>query len=70
MNGLEIDPESKEFKSRMLNLSTYLATLIHETLDVASVYTKYIMGDDRDMSRNSTCVFESTLMRWGNYNVL
>ncbi len=41
MIGLEIDPESQEFKRRMLNLSTYPATLIHETLEVvASVYKK------------------------------
>ena len=55
MNGLKIDPESQEFKPRMLNVSTYPATLIHETLEVvASVYKKYILEDDRDLSRNPT----------------
>jgi hypothetical protein len=57
---LEIDPESQEFKCRMLNLSTYPVTLIHETLEaVASVYKKYIVVDDRDMSRNLTCIFDA-----------
>ena len=62
MNGLEIDPDSQQFKRKMLNLSTYPATLIHETLEVVgSVYKKYIVDnveDDRDQSRNSTCIFD------------
>ena len=58
MNGLEIDPASQQFQRKMLNLSTYPATLIHETLEVVgSVYEKYIVEDDRDQSRNSTCNF-------------
>jgi hypothetical protein len=36
MNGVEIDPQSQEFKRRLLNLSTYPATLILETLEVAA----------------------------------
>ncbi len=59
MNGLEIDPASQEFKRRMLHLSTYPATLIHETLEVVSpVYKKYSVEDDRDISRNPTCIFD------------
>ncbi len=51
MNGLEIDPESQQFKQKILNLSTYPATLMHETLDVVgSIYKKYIVEDDRDQS--------------------
>ena len=34
MNGLEIDPDSQQFQRKMLNLDTYPATLIHETLEV------------------------------------
>ncbi len=38
-NGLEIDPESQELKRKMLNLSTYPSTLIHQNSEVvASVY--------------------------------
>jgi hypothetical protein len=35
-------------KNSSADLSTYPATLIHETLEV--VYKKYIVEDDRDMS--------------------
>jgi hypothetical protein len=49
MNGMEIDPESQEFQRRLLNLSTYPATLIHETMkDAASVYQNYILEDDKN----------------------
>jgi hypothetical protein len=41
MNGLEIDSESQKFKRKMLNLSTYPSSVIHETLGiVGSVYKK------------------------------
>ena len=59
MNGLEIDPESQPFKRKILDLSTYPATLMHETLKVVgSIYKKYTVEDDRDQSRNSTCIFD------------
>jgi hypothetical protein len=59
MNGLEIDQESQQFKRKMLNLSTYPSTLMHETLEVVgSVYKKYIVENDRDQSRNPTCIFD------------
>jgi hypothetical protein len=64
MNGLEIDPESKQFKSKMLNLSTYPSSVIHETLGmVGSVYKKYIVEDDRAQTRNPTCIFDE-LEHW------
>ncbi len=67
MNGLEINPDSQQFQRKMLNLSTYPATLIHETLEVVgSVYKKYIVEDDRDQSRNSTCIFDEL----ESYNML
>ena len=59
MNGLEIDPESQQFKRKMLNLSTYPSTVIHETLGIVGlVYKRYIVEDDRDQSQNPTCIFD------------
>jgi hypothetical protein len=59
MNGLEIDPESQQFKRKMLNSSTYPATSIDKTLElVGSVYKKYIVEDDSDQSQNSTCIVD------------
>ena len=34
MTGLEIDPKSQQFKRKMLNLSTYPSSVIHETLGI------------------------------------
>ncbi len=57
VNCLDIDPKNQEFKCRMLNSSTYKANLIHETLElVALVHKKYSMEDDRNISRNPTCI--------------
>ena len=57
--GLEIDPKSQQFKRKMLNLSTYPSSMIHETLGiVGAVYKKYIVEDDSAQSRNPTCIFD------------
>ena len=37
MTGLEIDPTCQQFKRRMMNLSTYPPSLIHETLAIVGV---------------------------------
>ena len=59
MNGLEIDSKSQQFKRKMLNLSGYPPSLIHETLAiVGAVYKKYIVDDDVAQSRNPTCIFD------------
>ena len=59
MTGLEIDPTSQQFKRKMLNLSTYPPSLIHETLAiVGAVLKKYISDDDLAQSRNPTCIFD------------
>ena len=59
MNGLEIDPTNQQFKRKMLNLSTYPPSLIHETLAiVGAVLKKYISDDDLAQSRNPTCIFD------------
>ena len=59
MTGLEIDSTSQQFKRKMLNLSGYPPSLIHETLAiVGAVYKKYIVDDDVAQSRNPTCIFD------------
>jgi hypothetical protein len=59
MNGLEIDPENQQFKRKNLEFEHISATLMHEPLEVVgSIYKKYVVEDDRDQSRNSTCIFD------------
>ncbi len=65
MNGLEIDPYSQQFKWKMLNLSTYPATLIHETLEVVgSVYKKWRMTEISLETRHASST------SWSSYNML
>jgi hypothetical protein len=59
-NGLKINPESQEFKRRLLHLSTYLATLIRETLEVAAAVMIETCLETRHASS----------MRWSSYNML
>jgi hypothetical protein len=42
MNGLEVDPEKEEYKRMIATLSSYPASLVHETMQIAhDIYKKF-----------------------------
>ena len=59
MNGLEVDPETDEYKSIIATLTSFPALMVHEAMPVANdIYKEYFVGEERDYNKSPQTIFE------------
>ena len=59
MNGLEVDPETEEYKSMIATLTSFHASMVHEAMQVANdIYKEYFVGEERDYNKSPQSIFE------------
>ena len=58
MHGLEVDPEKEEYKRMIATLSSYPASLVHKTMQIAhEIHKKYVESEERDHNRSPQSIF-------------
>jgi len=59
MNGLEVDPETEEYKRMIATLTSFPASMVHEAMQVANdIYKEYFEGEERDYNKSPQTIFE------------